>query len=126
MIDAPPHPADPREESLADLLLNAARPASDRQLTVAAIVGVAGAIIFWLSLGGWSLSVATAPLTIGAFAAWVLAGRELDRAYAEPGAPRWSVLVIRAFVAVTAVTAVLATLATFGLIFLPLLGRIIS
>ena len=112
----------PEPESLAELVVSAARRANSTQLFVMLCVGFGGAMLidFFFGRAGWI--GAAAVLSVGAYGAWGLADRKLNALWSVPGSDPRAVNLLRFARAVAAIVATLGAVVTLGSIFVPALG----
>src|SRR5690349_25148145 len=97
----------PEPQSLAEIVVSAARRADNTQLFVMMCVGTGGALLvdFYFGRAGWF--GAAAVMAVGAYGAWGLSDRMLNALWSAPGSEAWLVNFWRFARAVAAIVATL-------------------
>jgi hypothetical protein len=112
----------PEPTTLAEILVTAARRATDRQLLSMAVVGLAGAAVVATFFGRAGWLGAAAALAVGAYGTWGMSDRRLNALWSVPGSTARQVNPLRLIRAVSAVIAALAVVSVLGTVFVPMLG----
>jgi hypothetical protein len=112
----------PEPSTLSEILITAARRATDQQLIVMAALGWSGAAIVVLGFGRAGWLGAAAALAVGAYGTWGIADRRLNALWSIPGSSPRVVNPLRLLRAVSAIVATLAVVSVLGSVFIPMLG----
>jgi hypothetical protein len=112
----------PEPQTLAEIVVSAARRADNTHLFVMMCVGLGGAMLvdFYFGRAGWF--GAAAPLAIGAYGAWGLSDRKLNALWSVPGSDDRAIILLRLARGLSGLAAILGAVVTLSAVFVPALG----